>query len=155
MTAVDPDRDAIAATFSRVPLLGRLSARQRGRLAQFATARSYSAGDTIVKQGDTSMALYVILSGRVAVRREREGGPPIEVNQLGEGGFFGELGLLDDEPRAATIVALEPTTCALLAKWDFQNELREDPDIALALLPVVTARLRGMLEQVGAPEAEV
>lgn len=154
MTAVSPDIEAVARTFAMVPLFARLSPRQRERLAQDATARSYAEGTTVVKQGDTSMALYVILAGRVAVRRERDGAQPVEVNQLGPGGVFGELGLLDDEPRAATIVALEPTICALLAKWDFQNALRDDPDIALALLPVITARLRGMLEQVGAGSLE-
>ena len=58
------------------------------------------------------------------------------------GGFFGEMGLIDDEPRAASVVAVEPTACALLAKWDFQNELRQDPDIALTLLPILNRRIR-------------
>ena len=54
------------------------------------------------------------------------------------------MGLIDDVPRSATVIAVEPTECALLAKWDFQNELREDPDIALALLPVLTQRIRDL-----------
>ena len=58
------------------------------------------------------------------------------------GGAFGEMGLIEDLPRAATVVAEQPTTCALLAKWDFQNELRDDPEIALSLLPVLTGRIR-------------
>ena len=52
------------------------------------------------------------------------------------------MGLIEDLPRAATVVAEQPTTCALLAKWDFQNELRDDPEIALSLLPVLTGRIR-------------
>jgi CRP-like cAMP-binding protein len=94
-----------------------------------------------VREGDTSMSLYVVLSGRVRV--EREGGR-VQVAELGPGGAFGEMGLIEDMPRSATVVAVEPTECALLAKWDFQNELREDPDIALALLPVLTDRIRGL-----------
>ena len=56
------------------------------------------------------------------------------------------MGLIDDQPRSATVIADEPTECALLAKWDFQNELREDPEIALALLPVLNARIRRLDE---------
>ena len=52
------------------------------------------------------------------------------------------MGLIEDQPRAATVVARGADECALLAKWDFQNELRDDPEIALALLPVLNARIR-------------
>lgn len=135
--------EAIEATLANVSLFSRLNGRQRARLARFATTRDYPEGATIVRQGDTSMSLYVLLSGSVRVQRESEGGGgAVEVERLGPGGAFGEMGLIEDQPRAATVVAEEPTTCALLAKWDFQNELREDPEIALALLPVLTGRIR-------------
>lgn len=135
--------EAVGEALAQVTLFSRLSERQRARLARFATTRDYKQGATIVRQGDTSMSLYVILSGSARVDRESEGGGgAVQVERLGPGGAFGEMGLLDDQPRAATVVAEEPTTCALLAKWDFQNELREDPAIALALLPVLTGRIR-------------
>ena len=135
--------EVIEETLHGVTLLARLTPRQRARLARFATTRTFPAGSVIVRQGDTSMSLYVILSGSVRVAREDEGGGgSIEVEQLGAGGAFGEMGLIEDMPRAATVVAVEQTTCALLAKWDFQNELREDPEIAIALLPVLTGRIR-------------
>jgi CRP-like cAMP-binding protein len=140
---ISKDVAAIEQTLGNVTLFSHLSARQRARLARFATTRDYKQGATIVRQGDTSMSLYVILSGSVRVNRESEGGGgTVEVEQLGHGGAFGEMGLIEDMPRAATVVAEEPTTCALLAKWDFQNELRDDPEIALSLLPVLTARIR-------------
>lgn len=140
---VSEDVAEIEQTLGQVTLFSRLSQRQRARLARFATTRDYKQGSTIVRQGDTSMSLYVILSGSVRVNRESEGGgAAAEVEQLGPGGTFGEMGLIEDLPRAATVVAEQPTTCALLAKWDFQNELREDPEIALSLLPVLTGRIR-------------
>ncbi len=133
----------VEETLREVTLFSHLSQRQRARLARFATTRDYKQGATIVRQGDTSMSLYVILSGSVRVNRESEGGGgAVQVEQLGAGGAFGEMGLIEDLPRAATVVAEEPTTCALLAKWDFQNELRDDPEIALSLLPVLTGRIR-------------
>jgi CRP/FNR family transcriptional regulator, cyclic AMP receptor protein len=63
------------------------------------------------------------------------------------------MGLIDDLPRAATVIAVEPTECALLARWDFQNELRDDPDIALALLPVLNARIRELDARLARAEA--
>jgi len=138
-TVADPA--LIEETLAAVPLLSRLSTRQRARLAGLATTRAYEAGWVIVREGDTSMALYVILAGSVRIERESKGGR-VHVHDAGPNGFFGEMGLIDDLPRSATVIAQEPTECALLAKWDFQNELRHDPDIALALLPVLTERIR-------------
>lgn len=133
---------AIEDRFAAVPLLARLTRRQRAALAKRVTRRSYEAGEVIVRQGDTSLTLYVILSGSVAVERERESGPRVRLATFGPDGFFGEMGLLDDSPRSATVVALEPTECALLSKWDFRSELSDDPGIALGLLPVLIERIR-------------
>src|SRR5438552_17540120 len=104
------DALSVEDALARVALLSRLSARQRERLASRATTRSYREGATIVRQGDTSMSFYVVLSGRVRV--EHEGGSRTgrtELEELGPGGAFGEMGLIDDLPRAATLVAHEPT----------------------------------------------
>jgi CRP-like cAMP-binding protein len=150
-TVADPAQ--IEEVLSGVQLLARLSNRQRARLARLATTRSYEPGSVIVRQGDTSMAFYVVLSGSVRIDREAEGGLSVQVNEAGPGGAFGEMGLIEDMPRAATVIALEPTECALLAKWDFQNELRDDPDIALALLPVLSARIRELDELVARQNA--
>jgi CRP-like cAMP-binding protein len=87
------------------------------------------------------MSFYVVLKGRVRIEQE-VGESRLPLREMGAGGFFGEMGLIDDMPRSATVVAVEPTECALLAKWDFRNELREDPDIALALLPILCQRIR-------------
>jgi CRP/FNR family cyclic AMP-dependent transcriptional regulator len=136
---------SVEEALARVPLLSRLSDGQRARLAGRVTRRTFRDGSTIVKQGDTSMSFYVLLSGRVRVEHESRGrGANVEIEELGHGAAFGEMGLIDDMPRAATVLALEPTECALLARWDFQNELRDDPDIALALLPVLNARIRDL-----------
>jgi len=136
---------SVEEALARVPLLSRLSDGQRARLAGRVTRRTFRDGSTIVKQGDTSMSFYVLLSGRVRVEHESRGrGANVQIEELGPGAAFGEMGLIDDMPRAATVLALEPTECALLARWDFQNELRDDPDIALALLPVLNARIRDL-----------
>lgn len=134
------DPAEIEEVVAAVPLFARLSPRQRARLAAKATTRSYPAGSIVVRQGDTSMSFYVVLGGHVRIDHEAEG-DSVQVDEARRGGFFGELGLIGDQPRAATVTAVEDTECALLAKWDFQNELREDPEIAIALLPVLSQRL--------------
>jgi CRP-like cAMP-binding protein len=134
--------DAVADVLAAVPLFRRLSRRQREQLAGHTTRRSFREGTTIVRQGDTGISFYVVLSGRLRSFREGDGGAEVDVAELGPGDYFGDMDLIDDLPRSFTVVAEEPTECALLAKWDFHTELREDPDIALALLPVLNAHIR-------------
>ncbi len=134
----------IEEVFVAVPLLARLSARQRSRLARYATTRTYQTGDVIIREGDTGMTLYVILTGAARVARQNHAGQTVSLAEIGPAGFFGEMGLLDDAVRSATITASAPTECALLGRWDFQRELRDDPAIALALLPILTERIRDL-----------
>jgi CRP/FNR family transcriptional regulator, cyclic AMP receptor protein len=150
MAEAEPHHEPVADALARVPLLRRLTSKHRADLARHTVVRSYREGQTVVRQGDTSMSFYVILSGRVRQIREGEGGVEVDVVESGPGDFFGEMGLIDDMPREVTVVAAEPTECALLAKWDFQRELRDDPEIALALLPILNARIRRLDEQLAA-----
>jgi CRP-like cAMP-binding protein len=132
-----------------VPIFARLNLTQLNRLAIRTTTRTFASGTVIVREGDTSMSLYVILGGGVRVERNRPEGGTVTVGELGVRDAFGEMGLIDDAPRSATVTAIAETTCALLAKWDFQNEIREDPEIAVALLPVLAERIRAVNERLG------
>ena len=144
---------AAEGDFAGVPLFAHLSARHLARLTRLTTRRSYRAGAVIVRQGDTSMSFYVILAGRVRVERVPAAGATAASEELGPGGFFGEMELIDDLPRAATVTAVAPTECALLATWDFQHELRGEPEIALALLPALNRRIRDLEAQLGRLQA--
>jgi CRP-like cAMP-binding protein len=124
-----------------IPMFRHLGARQRTRFAQLFCRRTYQPGAVIVRQGDTSMSFYVVLSGSVRVVRH-SAGDTVDIFEDGPGGFFGEMGVIDDLPRAATVMALTETECGLLAKWDFQRELAADPGIALSLISVLNARIR-------------
>lgn len=154
-TASDRTADDVAAVLASIPMFRHLGARQRRRLARHCCRRTYRAGDVIVRQGDTSMSFYVVLSGAVRILRhgnDGDGGGAAIIDE-GPGSFFGEMGVLDDLPRAATVVALDTTECALLAKWDFQRELGADPGIALALISVLNARIRALEDGRPAPAA--
>jgi CRP-like cAMP-binding protein len=141
MTGRPSNSEDVGAVLDAIPMFRHLSARQRARLAQHFCRRAYRAGDVVVRQGDTSMSFYVVLRGMVRIVRH-SGGEGIEIVEEGAGSFFGEMGVIDDLPRAATVIALEPTECGLLAKWDFQRELAAEPGIALALISVLNARIR-------------
>jgi CRP/FNR family cyclic AMP-dependent transcriptional regulator len=132
----------LEVTLASIPMFRHLGNRQRARLAQHFCRRAYPPGAVIVRQGDTSMSFYVVLSGKVRVVRHSSGDDGVDIVEEGPGSFFGEMGVIDDLPRAATVVALEPTECGLLAKWDFQRELAADPGIALSLISVLNARIR-------------
>jgi CRP/FNR family cyclic AMP-dependent transcriptional regulator len=138
------DTESVAQVLRRISLFAPLSRRQLRRLAERMTTRRYAEGDVIVREGDTSMSLYVLLAGSVRVVRDADAETPLVIAQMGERSFFGEMGLIDDLPRVATIVAAEPTACAILAKWDFESQLRRQPGIARALIPVLNARIRGL-----------
>jgi CRP-like cAMP-binding protein len=135
----------LASVLKTVPLFRALRDNELQRLAQAATVRAYRAGRLIVRQDDTAMTLYCVLSGAVRIQREPSGGTPgVVLAELGPGGFFGEMALLDDFPRSASVLATEPTECALISKWDFQRELRSHPEIGLELLRVLSERVRAL-----------
>lgn len=124
---------SIATAFASSALFARLTPNERRRLARRATVRMYPAGSAIIREGDTSMSLYVVVSGRVRVDVQQS-----HVREIGPGGFFGEMGVIDDRPRSASVVALETTECALLSALD----VRQNGAVAVGLLPTLVQRLR-------------
>jgi CRP/FNR family cyclic AMP-dependent transcriptional regulator len=128
-------------TLRNVPLFAELQPKQVRQLAKWATTRNYQAGQVIVAEGQAGLGLYCIQSGKVSVTQKTNTGER-EIRQMGPGESFGELALLSNAPRAATVTAMDPTTCVLLDKSQFLAEIRTYPEIALALLPVLTQWVR-------------
>ena len=110
-------------------------------IANAAVEQSYTAGQEIVRQGDTGVGAFIIKKGRVEAVQDRSGNEH-KLAVLKTGDMFGEMALLDEFPRSATVRALEPTTCLGIQRWHFKGILESHPQIALALLPVLTKRLR-------------
>jgi len=110
-------------------------------IANSAVEQSYQPGQEIVRQGDTGVGAFIIRSGRAEVIQEH-GGKTERISELKAGDVFGEMALLDEFPRSATVRAIEPTTCLGIQRWHFKGILESHPQIALALLPVLTRRLR-------------
>ncbi|MGH2442370.1 MAG: cyclic nucleotide-binding domain-containing protein [Chloroflexota bacterium] len=129
------------STLQQVPLFQRLQAKQVKNLARWATTRNYQPEQVIVREGQIGLGLYCIQRGKVRVS-VRGATDERGIREMGPGESFGEISLLDDQPRSATITAIEPTTAVLLDKAQFLAELKTYPEMALAILPVLTGWLR-------------
>ena len=129
---------------SRVPLFEGLSKTHLARLAALAEDASYNAGRVIVRRDDPGKAFYVIVEGEAKVVKGKITTARAEA-MLGPGEFFGELALLDGEPRAASVVAATPLETIRIERAGFRRMLREEPDIAIKLLEGMARRTRKIL----------
>jgi CRP-like cAMP-binding protein len=111
-------------------------------VADRAVEVEFPAGRTIVRQGEIGTGFFLIVSGGARVIRDGE-----QIARLGQGDFFGELSLLDQAPRIATVTADGPTICLAIASWEFERLLEEQPRVAIAILRGVARRLREVTDQ--------
>lgn len=135
-------------TLARVELFSSLDKKELQVLAGSCQERKYSAGSTLIKQGDSGVGLYVITSGHGKITlANNPDRAEFEVGTFGPGSVIGEMALLDDLPRSATVTALEDVTALLLPIWEFRTTIRNHPEIALKLLAVLSKRLRKLESQ--------
>lgn len=139
------DKDTIRF-MERVPLFQNLNHRQIEILAKRMVDREFPAGATIVTQGQGGEGLFIVAVGKAEAIRERRDGARVTVNTFGPTDFFGELALLDDGPRTASVVTVEPTRCLVLNRWDFLAEVRRDTEMAILILQELAKRFRLALE---------
>ena len=116
-------------------------------LARAATVRHFTPGELVVKEGDDAVAFYVICQGQLEVVKELGQKEERVLATVGAGDFFGEMALLDGFPRATSVRASSDSECLVLMRWDFLGEVRANIQVALAILPVLSQRLRECEEQ--------
>jgi CRP-like cAMP-binding protein len=121
----------------RVPIFSSLTKRELRSIASFSKERKFQAGQTIVREGESGAGFYLLIEGTAQVRR---GGKVL--SRLGEGQFFGEMTLLDEQPRSADVVATEPTRCLVFTVWDFHGMIRTYPKMAREIMKEMAHRLR-------------
>lgn len=139
------------AMLRNVQLFKGLSESRLQALAVICRVSTFPAGDEIIEEGaepdDEEDGLFIVLDGTVEVRRDSTDGTDGRlVATLGPTEFFGEMSLLDGHARSASVFATTEVVCMILSRWDFQRQLRSDPDIAMRVLAVLSERLRHMLE---------
>jgi len=130
------------AVLEKVPLFSGLSTDQMERLVQATTRRAFDKDTVVVEENEPGDTLYMILTGKVKVTNIGPDGKEVILSVLGPGEFFGEMSLLDEEPRSANVVAMAKTEMMLLRRRDFLNLLENNKEILSKLLAVLSARLR-------------
>lgn len=128
---------------AQVPLFSDLSSRDIRALTANSQQREYAQGETLITQGQNGVGLFVITSGTVRVTQRDVNGSERDLGTFARGAVLGEMSLLDDLPRSATVTALEPTQALIIPVWGFRSVLRESPEMAIKLLEVMSRRLRG------------
>ena len=139
----------LAPILTKVPLFRDLSQPEIARIAEVARERTYPKNSVILFEDDPGDALYVVVSGSVKVVLIGEDGREVILSMLSVGDFFGEMALIDDEPRSAHVIAMEDAAMLVLRREDFHHRLREAPTIALGLLRTLSHRLREADEKIG------
>lgn len=117
-------------------------------LGTHVNTRRYPKNTVIIQEGDEANALYVIESGQAKVYLSNEDGKEVIINMLGQGELFGELALIDDAPRSASVKTTKPTTLAVISRSGFKQLLASHTDIALRLLVDMTRRVRLLSESI-------
>jgi CRP-like cAMP-binding protein len=122
---------------AKIPLLAVLKPREREQVLRTAREQTYAPGDVVVSEGDPATRLYLISSGSARV----EVGTSGKVGTLNAGDFFGELALIEEHGRTATVIAETELTCILISAWEFRASLEEHPEMAIPMLKAIIARL--------------
>jgi len=126
----------------RVPLFQALSKRHLRKVERLAELKRFKKGDVVVKAGAKGDSFYVILEGDAEVKT-----PAGHKHKLTEGDYFGELALLDGQPRAATVTALDHLTTATISRIPFQQLLKDEPTIGTGLAHGLVAIVRELQDE--------
>jgi len=132
-----------------VRLFAGLPESQLELLASVAQRRSFAKGDKIFAGGEHAMSLHLIVTGKVQVVFADKHGAEVILDILNPGDYFGEMALIDELPRSATIVARESCEILILSKKDFLACLQGNFELAMALQRGLVKRLRGANSRIG------
>lgn len=132
----------------KIPLLAHLPDEALNALAIKAKEVKFARQSVIISEGDLGNSLYIILSGKVRVYSSDDKSKEVTLLTQETGSYFGELALLGDEPRSASIEALEKTVCATISKSEFKEWLLSHPEVTIGLLSDLSNRIRRLTDKV-------
>lgn len=128
--------------FRKIPLFSELNDSELDAVMALASTNNVPKKSIVVQEGEMGNALYVILKGSVKISYYAPDGREVVLSLLQQGSIFGEMSLLDKQPRSATVSTLEDSRLAQIRKSDFERLLLSQPQITLKLLAEVVYRLR-------------
>jgi len=117
-------------------------------ISSLSVTRSFPKNTLVICEGDQSDSLYLIISGKVKVFLSDEEGKEVTLNIQSKGEYFGELAILDEAPRSASVMTTEETKLAILSKSAFDKCMEEHPAMALVIMRGLARRLRDLTENV-------
>ncbi len=132
-----------------MPMFATLAQDELRELVTMISRRSAARGSAIMHEGDPTDSLYIVISGRLKVMMGEADGKETILSIIGPGEFFGEMGLIDDNPRSASVIAIEPCEMLTLTKRAFRNCLVENAGLAMAVMRVLVRRLREADRKIG------
>jgi CRP/FNR family cyclic AMP-dependent transcriptional regulator len=131
-----------------IPFLANVSNDALHALALRGKQQKFSKHALIINEGDDGTSLYIVVSGKVRIFVRDEKSKEVTMAFQDAGCYFGELALLSNEPRSASVEAAEATVCCMVCKADFLAWLTENPDVMLVLLNNLTDKVRTLTEKV-------
>jgi CRP-like cAMP-binding protein len=137
---MENDADFLA----NVSIFSLVKKRDLKRIAKLAQHQSFREGDVIIREGQRDRRLFVILSGEVDVIKDLGGKNERRVRILSSPAYFGEMALIDDLVRSASVVAMENTQILSLDHWNLRDEIEKYPAMALELLQMLSRRIRAI-----------
>ena len=132
-----------------VPLFANLDEQQLGVLARAVVRKNVGRNAKVIGAGDPTDSLYIVINGRLKVLMSDEQGREVILSILGPGEFFGEMGLLDDRPRSASVVTLEACELLTISKTEFKRSLADNSDLSLMVMRGLVKRLREADRKIG------
>ena len=120
-----------------IDLFRALPSEELAQIAEIAEEHPLGSGELVFAEGEPGDALYLIVEGQVKVHKGEK-----ELVRLGVRDVFGEMAVLDSEPRSASVTSLKDTTLLKIGRDDFRDILQERPEIAMGVMKVLTHRLR-------------
>ena len=129
---------------SRVSLFSHLKRRDLKRIARLSQECAYTRGRTIISEGEKDGRLFVIISGEVEVVKNFGQKTEKCLRRLGALSYFGEMALIDDLIRSASVIARKDTRALCIDQWDLRREIAKYPGLAIELLQMLNRRLRAL-----------
>jgi len=131
------DTKRIIALLKETPLFANTTEKNLESMIKSAVQKTVSPGDKVVQEGQGGVGFYLILDGKAEVIKDGT-----KLAELGTGNFFGELAVIDGQPRTADVIAVTETKCWILSQWAMKSVIANHPEVALNMLEELARRLR-------------